>query len=267
MWHCRHTGVGEFDMDLGIKGRKAVVCASSKGLGKACATALAEAGCEVVINGRDERALEAAAKEMVRETGAKVTTVAADVGTREGRSALLAACPQPDILVNNNAGPPFKNFRELDHAALVKGVEANMITPIELVQAVIDGMVERKFGRIINITSGSVRMPLGGLDLSSGARAGLTAFLAGVARQVAASNVTINFLLPGSFETDRLESNMQSVAKNQGITVEQAKTARAATVPAKRFGQPGEFGAACAFLCSAHAGYITGQNLLMDGGV
>jgi 3-oxoacyl-[acyl-carrier protein] reductase len=249
-------------MDLGIKGRKAVVCASSKGLGKACATALAEAGCEIVINGRDERALEAAAKEIVRETGAKVTTVAADVGTKDGRSALLAACPEPDILVNNNAGPPFRNFRELDHAALVKGVEANMITPIELVQAVIDGMVERKFGRIINITSGSVKMPLAGLDLSSGARAGLTAFLAGVAREIAASNVTINNILPGAFDTDRLRSNVQSASDFDKLWKQ-----RAEGIPAKRYGNPEEFGKLCAFIASAHAGYITGQNFLIDGGM
>jgi 3-oxoacyl-[acyl-carrier protein] reductase len=254
-------------MDLGIKGRKAVVCASSKGLGKACATALAEAGCEVVINGRDERALEAAAKEIVRETGAKVTTVAADVGSKDGRAALLAACPAPDILVNNNAGPPFKNFRELDHAALVKGVEANMITPIELVQAVIDGMVERNFGRIINITSGSVKMPLAGLDLSSGARAGLTAFLAGVAREVAASNVTINNILPGAFDTDRLRSNVKSASERQGGDFDKLWKQRAEGIPAKRYGNPEEFGKLCAFIASTHAGYITGQNFLIDGGM
>ncbi|GAC1338985.1 MAG: SDR family oxidoreductase [Beijerinckiaceae bacterium] len=254
-------------MDLGIKGRKAVVCASSKGLGKACAMALAEAGCEVVINGRDERALDATAKEIVRETGAKVTTVAADVGTKEGRAALLAACPEPDILVNNNAGPPFRNFRELDHAALLKGVEANMITPIELVQAVIEGMVERKFGRIINITSGSVKMPLAGLDLSSGARAGLTAFLAGVAREVAADNVTINNILPGAFDTDRLRSAAKAQAEKRKMSIDEVQAERAATIPAKRFGQPDEFGRLCAFIASTHAGYITGQNFLIDGGM
>jgi 3-oxoacyl-[acyl-carrier protein] reductase len=254
-------------MDLGIAGRKAIVCASSRGLGRACAFRLAEAGCEVVVNGRDAAKTEGTAKDIAKATGARVTPVVADVALPAGQAALFAAMPEPDILVNNNAGPPFRDFRELDRQKMIDGVVGNMIVAIELIQKVIDPMAQRKFGRIVNITSGSVRMPLGGLDLSSGARAGLTAFLAGVARQVAANNVTINFLLPGSFETDRLESNMQSVAKNQGITVEQAKTARAATVPAKRFGQPDEFGAACAFLCSAHAGYITGQNLLMDGGV
>ena len=184
-----------------------------------------------------------------------------------GQAALFAAMPEPDILVNNNAGPPFRDFRELDRQKMIDGVIANMIVAIELIQKVIDPMAAKKFGRIVNITSGSVRMPLGGLDLSSGARAGLTAFLAGVARQVAASNVTINFLLPGMFDTDRLRTNMESGAKKQGIPVEQAMSARTATVPAKRFGEPDEFGAACAFLCSAHAGYITGQNLLIDGGV
>ena len=254
-------------MDLGIAGRKAIVCASSRGLGRACAHRLAEAGCEVVVNGRDKARTEGTAAEIAKATGAKVTAVIADVATPEGQQALFAAMPEPDILVNNNAGPPFRDFRDLDRQKMIDGVIGNMIVAIELIQKVIDPMSKKKFGRIVNITSGSVRMPLGGLDLSSGARAGLTAFLAGVSRQVAANNVTINFLLPGSFDTDRLESSMQIVAKNQNITIEQAKAARTATVPAKRLGNPDEFGAACAFLCSAHAGYITGQNLLIDGGV
>ena len=189
------------------------------------------------------------------------------MGKPEGQAALLAACPEPDILVNNNAGPPFRDFRELDRAKMIDGVMANMIVPIELIQKVIDPMVRKKFGRIVNITSGSVKMPLTGLDLSSGARAGLTAFLAGVARSVAASNVTINFMLPGIFDTDRFRSNVQATSKKRGISVEAARSERLATVPAKRFGNPEEFGAACAFLCSAQAGYITGQNLLIDGGV
>jgi 3-oxoacyl-[acyl-carrier protein] reductase len=254
-------------MDLGIAGRKAIVCASSRGLGRACAFRLAEAGCEVVVNGRDQARTEGTAAEIARATGAKVIPVIADVATVAGQAALFAAMPEPDILVNNNAGPPFRDFRELDRQKMIDGVVGNMVVAIELIQKVIDPMAKKKFGRIVNITSGSVKMPLGGLDLSSGARAGLTAFLAGVARQVAANNITINFLLPGSFATDRLESNMQSVARNQNITVDQAKAGRIATVPARRFGEPDEFGAACAFLCSAHAGYITGQNLLMDGGV
>lgn len=246
-------------MDLGIAGRKAIVCASSRGLGRACALALAQAGCEVVINGRDHKALETAARDLRK-------AVAADVATPEGQAALLAACPASDILVNNNAGPPFRDFRQLNRAQMIDGVIANMIVAIELTHKVIDSMAAKQFGRIVNITSGSVKMPLAGLDLSSGARAGLTAFLAGVARSVAASNVTINFLLPGTFDTERLQSNIEANARNKGISFEQAKSERIATVPARRFGNPDEFGAACAFLCSAQAGYITGQNLLIDGG-
>jgi 3-oxoacyl-[acyl-carrier protein] reductase len=254
-------------MDLGIAGRKAIVCASSRGLGKACARALAEAGCEIVINGRDGKTLEATAAEIAKATGAKVTAVVADVATPDGQKALFAACPSPDILVNNNAGPPFRDFRELTRQQMIDGVTANMVVAIELIQKVIEPMSQRKFGRIVNITSGSVKMPLAGLDLSSGARAGLTAFLAGVARTVAANNVTINNILPGSFDTDRLRSNLKSNAQKTGTTEDQAAKVRIATIPARRFGEPDEFGAACAFLCSAQAGYITGQNLLIDGGV
>jgi len=253
-------------MDLGIAGRKAIVCASSRGLGRACARALAQAGCEVVINGRDAKTLEATAAELRQATGAKVTPVRADVATADGQAALLAACPAPDILVNNNAGPPLRDFRELTRQQIMDGVIANMVVAIELTQKVIDPMVRRKFGRIVNITSGSVKMPLAGLDLSSGARAGLTAFFAGIARSVAAANVTINFLLPGIFDTDRLASTIAANAKSKGISLDQARADRIATVPARRIGTPDEFGAACAFLCSAHAGYITGQNLLIDGG-
>jgi 3-oxoacyl-[acyl-carrier protein] reductase len=253
-------------MDLGIAGRKAIVCASSRGLGRACALALAHAKCEVVINGRETKSLQATAAELRRATGSKIIEVQADLATANGQAALLQACPDPDILVNNNAGPPFRDFRQLTRAQMVDGVIANMVVAIELIQKVIDSMAARKFGRIVNITSGSVKMPLVGLDLSSGARAGLTAFLAGVARSVAASNVTINFLLPGTFDTERLRSNITSNAKNKGISFDEAKAERIASVPARRFGQPDEFGAACAFLCSAQAGYITGQNLLIDGG-
>ncbi len=254
-------------MDLGIAGRKAIVCASSRGLGRGCALALAQAGCEVVVNGRDKARLEATAAEIGAATGAKVTAVVADVATADGQAALFAACPEPDILVNNNGGPPFRDFRELNRQQMIDGVVGNMIVAIELVQKAIDPMMRRRFGRIVNITSGSVKMPLAGLDLSSGARAGLTAFLAGVARSVAAANVTINGLLPGTFDTDRLRSNMEMTAKRRGISVEAARAERIATVPAKRFGEAEEFGQACAFLCSAQAGYITGQNLLIDGGV
>jgi 3-oxoacyl-[acyl-carrier protein] reductase len=254
-------------MDLGIAGRKAIVCASSRGLGYACAKALAEAGCEVVINGRNPERLAAASAELSKASAAKIVPIVADVATPEGQKALFAACPEPDILVNNNAGPPFRDFRELDRQKMIDGVIANMVVAVELIQKAIDPMVARKFGRIVNITSGSVKMPIAGLDLSSGARAGLTAFLAGVARSVAASNVTINFVLPGTFATDRLRSNMEMTAKKKNFSVEAASAERMATVPARRFGQPDELGSACAFLCSAQAGYITGQNLLIDGGV
>jgi len=253
-------------MNLGIAGRKAIVCASSRGLGYGCALALAQEGCDVVINGRDEKRLKEAAAELGKATGAKITPVAADVATPEGQKALFAACLEPDILVNNNAGPPFRDFRELDRQKILDGVIANMVVAIELIQKAIDPMVAKKFGRIVNITSSSVKSPIAGLDLSSGARAGLTSFLAGVARTVAASNVTINFLQPGPFDTDRLRSGIEAGAKKQNISVEAARQARIDTVPAKRFGTPNEFGAACAFLCSAQAGYIVGQNLLLDGG-
>jgi len=254
-------------MDLGIAGRKAIVCASSRGLGKACARALADAGCEVVVNGRDAKKLEATAEEIRKATGATITAVAADVATAEGQAALFAACPSPDILVNNNAGPPLRDFRGLTRQQMIDGVVANMIVAIELIQRAIDPMRQRKFGRIVNITSGSVKMPLAGLDLSSGARAGLTAFLAGVARSVAGDNVTINNMLPGAFDTDRLQSTLSKGAETSGKSVGEVAAARMAAIPARRFGNPAEFGAACAFLCSAQAGYIVGQNLLIDGGV
>ena len=253
-------------MDLGIAGRKAIVCASSRGLGRACAKALAEAGCEVVINGRDRDRLAETAAELRKMGGGKIVPVVADVASPEGQKALFDACPEPDILVNNNAGPPPRDFRELDRQKLLDGVIANMVVAIELVQKAIDPMVARKFGRIVNITSGSVRMPLAGLDLSSGARAGLTAFLAGVARSVASANVTINFMLPGVFATDRLRTYIETMAKKKGLSADTALAERVSTVPARRVGQPDEFGATCAFLCSAQAGYITGQNILIDGG-
>jgi 3-oxoacyl-[acyl-carrier protein] reductase len=253
-------------MDLGIAGRKAIICASSRGLGRACAHALAHAGCEVVVNGRHRDAVEAAVAELRDATGAKVTGVTADVNSQAGQDALLAACPEPDILINNNSGPPFRDFRELTRAQMLDGVVANMVVAIELTQKVIDPMVRRRFGRVVNITSGTVKMPLAGLDLSSGARAGLTAFLAGIARSVAASNVTINFVLPGAFDTDRLRSNIEASAKTQGIGYEAAAAQRIDSIPAKRLGDTTEFGATCAFLCSAHAGFIVGQSVLIDGG-
>ena len=253
-------------MDLGIAGRSAIVCASSKGLGKGCAMALAENGVSVIVNGRDEAALDATAKEIRDRTGAEVTPVIADVSTVEGQAALLAACPKPDILVNNNGGPPRRDYKEIDREAMLQGVVMNMVTPIELIQAVIDHMANQNFGRIVNITSASVRQPLSGLDLSSGARAGLTAFLAGVCRTVADRNVTINHILPGAFDTERLRSGLRGAAARQGVDEEVMTQKREATIPAGRFGNADEFGQTCAFLCSAHAGYITGQNILIDGG-
>jgi len=252
-------------MDLGIAGRTAIVCASSRGLGKGCAGALAAAGCRVVINGRDAEALEATRAELA-PLGGEIVAVAADVGTPEGRAALLAAAGDVDILVNNNAGPPFRDFREIDEAAMLKGLNANMLTPVALIQAVIDGMTARGFGRIVNITSSSVKAPIAGLDLSSGARAGLTAFVAGIARTVADRNVTINAIMPGSFDTDRLRSGFERTAKTEGIDVAAARQRAQARIPTRRLGSPEEFGALCAFLCSAQAGYITGQSILIDGG-
>lgn len=253
-------------MDLGIAGRKAIVCASSAGLGRACALELARAGVDVVVNGRDAAKLGETAAAIRAETGVSVTEVVADLSTDEGRAALLAACPNPDILVNNNGGPPLKPYTELDADGIRAGVEANFVTPVLLIQAVLPGMVERGFGRVVNITSGSVKMPLPGLDLSSGARAGLTGFVAGIARAVAGSNVTINGLLPGSFDTARIASMAEAAAKKNGTTPAQEKAKRAESIPAKRIGDPAEFGAACAFLCSDKAGFITGQSLLIDGG-
>jgi 3-oxoacyl-[acyl-carrier protein] reductase len=256
---------GVFPMDLGIAGRKAIVCASSKGLGKACARALAEAGCFIVLNGRDAKTLEAAAHE-IRAIGAEVVAVAGDVGEARVRKALIAACPAPDILVNNNGGPPPQHFRSVTRYDLLRGLEANMLTPIALAQAVLPGMAQRRFGRVINITSSSVRAPIAGLDVSSGARAGLTAFLASTARAVARDNVTINSIQPGAFDTDRIRTGLLKRAAERGIDEAQARAEREASIPAGRFGHADELGRLCAFLASAHAGYITGQNILIDGG-
>ncbi|VVT13037.1 3-oxoacyl-ACP reductase [Sphingomonas sp. EC-HK361] len=253
-------------MDLGLRGRTALVCASSHGLGRACATELARAGCTVIINGREQAPLDETAAAIRRETNATVIAIAGDVADPAVQDALIAAAPAIDILVNNNGGPPLKDFRQLDSAAIHAGLDANMVTPITLVQRVIGGMVERKFGRIVCITSASVKSPTPGLDLSSGARVGLTGFLAGVARQVAHANVTINFLLPGLFATRRLAGVHAFAAQKAGIDPDTAAAASRDRIPAKRFGEPDEFGAACAFLCSVHAGYITGQSLLLDGG-
>lgn len=254
-------------MDLGLKGRKAIVCASSRGLGKGCAAALAEAGCDVVVNGRDEPTLRATAAEIAAATGAAVTPVVGDVSTPEGQRALLAACPAPDILVNNNGGPPLRGFRDLTRSDIIDGAVQNMISPIEMIQAVVDPMIERGFGRIVNITSLSVVMPIPGLDLSSGARAGLTAFLAGVCREIAGSGVTINNILPGKMDTDRLRDNVRRNAERLGITDDAFIEQQISEIPARRFGNPSEFGQVCAFLCSVHAGYVTGQNVKVDGGL
>jgi len=254
-------------VDLGLNGKVAIVCASSHGLGRGCALALAEAGCALVLNGRDEDALAAAATAIRGVTGARVEMVAGDIAANATQEALVAAAGgAPDILVNNNAGPPLRDFRALDGEAMHAGLEANMVTPIRMVQRVIDGMVERRFGRIVCITSAAVKAPVAGLDLSSGARVGLTGFLAGVARSVAHANVTINFLLPGLFDTRRLAGVHAFSAQAQNIDVEEAARRARERIPARRFGEADEFGAACAFLCSDKAGFITGQSLLIDGG-
>lgn len=252
-------------MDLGIRGKKAIVCASSKGLGRGCAIALAEAGVDLVVNGRDAALLAKTAAEIRENFGVKVIEVAGDVSKPEVQKAMLAACPDPDILVNNNGGPPLRDFRELDRAKILEGVTQNMVTPIELIQAVIDGMAGRGFGRIVNITSSSVKAPIDALALSNGARSGLTGFVAGLARRTVVHNVTINNLLPGQFDTDRLRANFAHAAGQDG-DVQAVAERRRQQIPAGRFGTPDEFGAACAFLCSAQAGYLTGQNLLIDGG-
>jgi 3-oxoacyl-[acyl-carrier protein] reductase len=253
-------------MDLGIRGRKAIVCASSKGLGKACADALAAAGVDLVVNARNAAELEKVAAGIRSAHKVKVTVVAGDITTPAGRQAVLAACPNPDILVNNAGGPPPGDFRQWNRDQWIAAIDANMLTPIELMKATVDGMMARGFGRIVNITSSAVKAPIESLGLSNGARSGLTGFVAGLARKTVRKNVTINNLLPGSFATDRLESFIRHTAQTQNKPREEAAAELAAQVPAGRFGQPPEFGAACAFLCSVHAGYITGQNWLLDGG-
>ena len=253
-------------MDLGIRGKTALVCAASKGLGKGCAVSLAREGVNLVITARGREALERTAQEIRTATGARVTTVAGDITTDEGRRAALAACPAPDILVNNAGGPPTGDFRDWDRAAWIKALEANMLTPIELIKATVDGMIARRFGRIVNITSSSVKAPISALGLSNGARTGLTGFVAGLARQTVKHNVTINGLLPGSFLTDRTRQTLAGFAKAAGLTEEQAAAERLRTIPAGRLGDPAEFGDACAYLCSAQASYVTGQNFLIDGG-
>jgi 3-oxoacyl-[acyl-carrier protein] reductase len=253
-------------MDLGIKGRRALVCAASKGLGYACAEALAREGVRVTITARTETDLAAAAERLRVETGAEVAHVAGDITTEAGRAAALAACPEPDILVNNAGGPPPGDFREWGREEWLRALDANMLTPIALIRATVDQMSRRGFGRIVNITSASVKSPIPTLGLSNGARAGLTGFVAGLARQVARHGVTINNLLPGSFLTARLRATTEAAAQKAGRTVDEEVAERGKQNPTGRVGDPREFGAACAFLCSAQAGYIVGQNLLLDGG-
>jgi 3-oxoacyl-[acyl-carrier protein] reductase len=252
-------------MKLGIEGRWAIICASNRGLGKGCAMALAAEGVNVVVNGVNEATLGKTADEIRTAANVAVIPVVADVSTTEGRRKLLTACPEPDILVNNAGGPPAGNFRDFTHEQWLKALETNMLAPIELIKAVIDGMIARRFGRIVNITSSSVKAPIGSLGLSNGARSGLTGFVAGVARDVARHNVTINNILPGSFDTDRLRGGASRNAQD-GKTVEEVLEEYRAEQASGRLGNPEEFGMVCAFLCGANAGYITRQNILLDGG-
>lgn len=253
-------------MDLGIAGRTAVVCGSSEGLGKACAAALLEAGAAVIVNGRRREALEVTVEALKTATGGEVRAVVADVSTQEGRTTLLEACADPDILVNNSAGPPPGSFDDWDEAAWMAALGANMVGPIMLTRAVLGPMRARRWGRVINITSSAVKAPLPLLGLSNGARSGLTGFIAGLAREVAGDGVTINNLLPGTFETGRLRSYAGAVAAKEGSSADEVLARLARSNPSGRLGQAEEFGAACAFLASRHAGYITGQSLLLDGG-
>jgi 3-oxoacyl-[acyl-carrier protein] reductase len=256
-------------MDLGIQGKTALVCGASKGLGRGCAEALAREGVHVTLVARSADVLDATAQAIrqIATGGAVVTTVACDITTVEGRALALAACPHPDIVVTNAGGPPPGDFRDWERTQWIAALDANMLTPIELIKATVDGMMARGFGRIINITSSAVKAPIDVLGLSNGARSGLTGFVAGVSRsKLAGQGVTINSLLPGAFDTDRLRSNLAGAAQKTGQSVDAVAEARRKTIPAQRFGTPEEFGAICAFLCSTHAAYMTGQNVLADGG-
>jgi 3-oxoacyl-[acyl-carrier protein] reductase len=258
-------------MDLFIRGKWALVCAASKGLGKGCAAALVREGVNVVITARRVEALDATATELralsQAEGGGEVRTAVGDITTAEGRTAALAACPQVDILVNNAGGPPPGDFRNWGREAWIEALDANMLTPIELIRATVDAMAERGYGRVVNITSGAVKAPIDVLGLSNGARSGLTGFVAGLARSsIASHGVTINGLLPGAFDTDRLRSTLQASADKSGQPLAEVMAKRAASIPVRRFGQAEEFGALCAFICSVQAGYLTGQNILLDGG-
>ena len=255
-------------MDLGIRGKHALVCGASKGLGRGCAEMLVAEGVHVTIVARTAAVLEATAQALRQMGGASVTVtaVACDITTAEGRALALAACPNPDILITNAGGPPPGDFRNWQRADWIAALDANMLTPIELIKATVDGMMARGFGRIVNITSSAVKAPIDILGLSNGARAGLTGFVAGIACKTVAHNVTINNLLPGPFDTDRLTSTMQATATATGKSLDEVRATRVAHNPARRFGTAAEFGAFCAFICSAHAGYLTGQNILLDGG-
>ena len=255
-------------MDLEIQGKRALVCGASKGLGRGCAEALAKEGVHVTLVARTAATLEATADEIRRIAGdtVQIATVACDITTVNGRTAALAACPDPDILVTNAGGPPPGDFREWNRDDWIAALDANMLTPIELIKATVDGMIARRFGRIVNITSAAVKAPIDVLGLSNGARSGLTGFVAGLSRKTVAHNVTINNLLPGPFDTDRMASLLETAAKEKGQSVDALRETRMKSNPARRFGTPAEFGAACAFLCSVHAGYMTGQNILLDGG-
>lgn len=256
-------------MDLGLKGRWALVCAASKGLGRGCAEALVGEGVNVAITARGAATLEATAAALrALNPAVEVRAVAGDIATPEGRAAALAACPQVDILVNNAGGPPPGDFRDWDRDAWIAALDANMLTPIELIRATVDAMAARGFGRIINITSGAVKAPIDVLGLSNGARSGLTGFVAGLARQprLAGRNVTINNLLPGAFDTERLQKTLAAGAAKSGQGADEVAAKRRASIPAQRFGTAAEFGAVCAMLCAAQSGYLTGQNILLDGG-
>ena len=253
-------------MDLGIRGKRALVCASSKGLGRGCAEALAEAGVDLVMNARTAETLEAVASEIAERYGVTVTPVAADITSEAGRTEVLAAAGDVDILVTNAGGPPPGVWSDWEREDFIKALDANMLTPIALMKALLPGMMERGWGRVVNITSQSVKAPIPQLGLSNAARTGLTGYVAGTARQVAPSGVTINNLLPGIHATDRADALDGGVAKSQGISIDEARKRREATIPARRYGTAEEFGQACAFLCSKHAGFIVGQNILLDGG-
>ena len=253
-------------LDFGLEGRTALICASSRGLGLGCARALAHLGVHIVMNARGKPALEEAAHQLHQDTGAKITPIASDITTIEGRQAVLAAAGHIDILVNNAGGPPPGDFRDWDRADWIKALDANMLTAIDLIKAVLDPMIAQKFGRIVNITSGAVKSPMPQLGLSNGARSGLTGFIGGLARQVACHNVTINNLLPGQYNTARIESLIDNIASQTHTPRDQVRADLETKNPTGRLGEIDEFGFACAYICSAHSGYLVGQNILIDGG-